>query len=179
MSYETIARRWARAIFDIGKENGDLARLNTDLSAFAVAYAGNADLAQVLDNPLVPEAGREAVVVEIAEKMGLSEAARGSLRLLVRKQRMVTLPDVVRQLARLTDDDQNTVRAEVQSAGPLSADYLAKLRVELEKATGRKVVVTHQQDPALIGGVVTKIGDRVIDGSVRARLTSFRESLLR
>jgi F-type H+-transporting ATPase subunit delta len=179
MSYETIARRWALAIFDIGKETGEIARLNTDLAAFATAYTSNAELSLVLDNPLVPEAGREAVVVEIAEKMGLAEVSRSALRLLVRKRRLVALPDIVRRLGTLSDDDQNTVRAEVQSAGPLSADYLAKLRAELEKATGHKVVVSHQQDPALIGGVVTKIGDRVIDGSVRARLKSFRESLLR
>jgi F-type H+-transporting ATPase subunit delta len=179
MSYETIARRWARAVFDLGKETGGVSRLHADLSAFAVAYAGNEELALVLDNPLVPEASREAVVVEIAEKMALAETARSTLRLLVRKRRLVALPDIVRRLAQLIDDDEATVRAEVHSAGPLSDDYLGKLRAELEKATGRKVVVVHQQDPALIGGVVTKVGDRVIDGSVRARLKSFRESLLR
>jgi len=179
MSYDAIARRWALAVFEIGKETGAIARLEADLSAFAETYAGNAELATLLDDPLVPEAAREAVIVEVASRMGLSDAARSTLRLLARKRRFAALPDIARQLARLADDAGGVVRAEVQSAGPLSDDYLAKLRAELERATGKKVVVTHRRDPALIGGVVTRIGDRVIDGSVRARLTGFRESLLR
>jgi F-type H+-transporting ATPase subunit delta len=179
MSYDAIARRWARAIFEIGKETGAVTRLEAEVSAFAQTYADNAELRTVLDNPLVPEAEREAVIVEIAGRMGVSDAAKSTLRLLAKKRRLVALPDIARQLARLADDDQNVVRAEVQSAAPLSDDYLGKLRAELERATGKKVVVTHHQDAALIGGVVTKIGDQVIDGSVRARLTGFRESLLR
>jgi F-type H+-transporting ATPase subunit delta len=179
MSYDAIGRRWARAVFEIGKETGTVARLEGDLSSFAKTWSENAELAGVLDNPLVPEPARETILAEIAGKMGLSDVAKNTLRLLAKKRRLPALPDIARQLARLADEDQNVVRAEVQSAAALSSAYLDKLRAELEKATGRKVVVTHTQDPSLIGGVVTKLGDRVVDGSVRARLTSFRESLLR
>lgn len=179
MSYDAIARRWARAIFEIGKETDSVSRLEADVSAFAATYAGNDELSAVLDDPLIAPASREAVVADIADKMGLSEAAKSTLRLLARRRRLVALPDISRQLARLADEAENVVRAEVLSAAPLGEDYLAKLRAELERATGKKVVVTHRQDAALIGGVVTKIGDRVIDGSVRARLAGFRESLLR
>jgi F-type H+-transporting ATPase subunit delta len=179
MSYDAIARRWARAIFEIGKETGSVKRLEADISAFAETYAESAELSGVLDNPLVPEAAREAIVVEIAGKLNVSDIAKNTLRLLARKRRLAALPDVARQLARLADEDQNVLRAEVTSAGPLPADYLDKLAQELTKATGKKVVVSHKQDKSLIGGVVTRIGDRVIDGSVRARLDGFRESLLR
>ncbi len=179
MSYDAIGRRWARAVFEIGKETGSVARLESDLSAFAKTWSDNAELAGVLDNPLVPEASREAIIIEIAGKMGVSDVAKNTLRLLAKKRRLPALPDIARQLARLADEDQKIVRAEVTSAAPLSAAYLDKLRAELEKATGRKVVVSHTQDPSLIGGVVTKLGDRVVDGSVRARLAGFRESLLR
>ena len=71
------------------------------------------------------------------------------------------------------------VRAEVTSAGPLTEAYLGRLKSELEQATGKTVIVTQKQDKSLIGGVITRIGDQVIDGSVRARLDGFRESLLR
>lgn len=179
MSYDSIARRWARAIFEIGKEAGTISRVTADVSDFAAAYTGHAELASVLDNPLVPEGAREAVIVDIADRMSLSDVAKSTLRLLSRKRRLAALPDIARQLSRLADEDQNVVRAEVTSAGPLADDYLQRLRAELEKGTGKKVVVSHKQDPALLGGVVTKIGDRVIDGSVRARLAGFRESLLR
>jgi|HubBroStandDraft_6_1064221.scaffolds.fasta_scaffold775368_1 F-type H+-transporting ATPase subunit delta len=182
MSYDVIARRWARAVFEIGKEAGEvgeLQRLSSDIGAFAETFSRHAELAAVLDDPLVPEAEREAVVSEIADRMGLLPAAKGTLRLLARKRRLVVIPDIARQLARLVDEDGNVVRAEVTSAGPLGDDYLAKLRAELEKATGKKVTISHKQDRALIGGVVTRIGDQVIDGSVRTRLAAFRESLLR
>jgi F-type H+-transporting ATPase subunit delta len=179
MSYDAIARRWARAIFELGKETNAVARLNEDVGAFAETYTQNAELASVLDNPLVPEAQREGVIVEIAGKMGLSDLAKSALRLLAQKRRIGALPLIARQLGRLTDEDQNVLRAEITTAGPAGDDYLGKLRAELEKATGKKVVVSHKVDKALIGGVVTRIGDRVIDGSVKTRLASFRESLLR
>jgi F-type H+-transporting ATPase subunit delta len=179
MSYDAIARRWARAIFDIGKETGAVPALTGEISSFAETYAGHEQLAAVLDDPLVPEPAREAVIAEIAERMGLSAVAKSTLRLLARKRRLPALPDIARQLARLADEDQGVVRAEVVSAAPLGDDYLARLRAELEQGTGKRVVIGHRTDPSLIGGVVTRIGDRVIDGSVRARLAAFRESLLR
>jgi F-type H+-transporting ATPase subunit delta len=179
MSYDVIARRWARAIFELGKETGSLGRLNDDISAFAAAYSGNAELSGVLDNPLLPEAQREAVIVEIAGRMGLSETAKGALRLLAQKRRVAALPLIARQLGRLSDEEQNVLRAEVTTAGVVGDEYLSKLRAELEKATGKKVSIVHRVDKALIGGVVTRIGDRVIDGSVKTRLSSFRETLLR
>ena len=179
MSYDAIARRWARAVFEIGKEGGTVARLRDDVASFAQTYAANEELRTVLDNPLVPESAREAVIVEIASRMDLSDVAKSTLRLLAQKRRLGALPDIARQLARLADEDQGILRAEVTSAETLTDDYLGKLRAELEKATGKKVVVTAKVDASLIGGVVTKLGDRVVDGSVRARLTGFRESLLR
>jgi len=179
MSYENIGRRWARAVFEIGKETNSIPRLEADLAAFATASAANEELAAVLNNPLVPEGSREAIIGELASRMGLSEAARSTLRLLAKKRRLAALPDIARQLARLADEDAGVVRAEVTSAAPLTDDYVGKLRSELEKATGKKVIITQKQDKSLIGGVVTKIGDRVVDGSVRARLAGFRDTLLR
>jgi F-type H+-transporting ATPase subunit delta len=179
MSYDAIARRWARAIFELGKETNSVARLNDDIGSFAETYANNAELAAVLTNPLVPEAAREGAIVDIAGRMNLSDMAKSTLRLLAQKRRVGALPLIARQLARLADEDQNVLRAEVATAGPVGDDYLAKLRAQLEKATGKKVSIVHKVDKSLIGGVVTRIGDRVIDGSVKTRLATFRESLLR
>lgn len=179
MSYEAIARRYARAIFEIGKESGSLSPLAKEIADAAAMYAGSEDLRLVLDNPLVPEGQREALLTELGERAGLSKTAQSTLLLLSRRRRFPALPEIARQLARLVDDDQQIVRAVVTSAGPLTEAYLARLRGELEKGTGKKVSITHKQDPSLIAGVVTQIGDRVIDGSARARLSTFRESLLR
>jgi len=179
MSYDTIARRYARAIYELGKEAGTLSRVTQDISDFSAMYTDHDELRGVLDNPLLPEAEQESLLKELCARMGLSETAQGALRLLGRRRRLPALPVIARQLARLADEDQGVVRAVVTSAGPLNDAYLARLRAEIEKATGKKVAITHKQDPSLIAGVVTQIGDQVIDGSVRARLSSFRESLLR
>jgi F-type H+-transporting ATPase subunit delta len=110
--------------------------------------------------------------------MGMTETSRNLLRLLARRNRLVVLPELSAQLGRLVDDETSLLRAEVTSAVPLSKDYVARLAAELEKATGRKVAITTREDASLIAGIVTRIGDRVIDGSARARLTAFRDSLV-
>jgi F-type H+-transporting ATPase subunit delta len=179
VSYEAVARRWARALFDLGKETSSLADLNKDVTSFADIYAESDDLRVVLDNPLVPEAQREAILRDVASRLGVGATATNTLRLLAQKRRLAILPDLARQLARLTDEDANLLRAKVTSAAPLSEAYVGRLRVELEKATGKRVTIDQAVDPALVAGVVTQIGDRVIDGSLKARLQGFRETLLR
>ncbi len=179
MSSETIARRYARAVFELGKELKNLPVIAKDLTDFAGSYEQSEELRLVLENPLVSEPQREAVLLDIGQRMSMSQTASSTLRLLMQRRRMSVLPEMVRQLEKLVDDDAGVLRAEVTSAAPLSESFLAKLRAELESATGKKIVVTHKQDPSLIAGIVTRIGDKVIDGSVKARLDSFRDSLLR
>jgi F-type H+-transporting ATPase subunit delta len=179
MSHEAVGRRYARAIFEIGKENKTLPQLVQDIGSFAAMYGANEQLRTVLSNPLVEEHARESILREIAAKMGISEIALSALRLLGKRRRLNAVADVAREIERLVDDDAGVLRASVTSAAPLSDAYLGKLRAELEKATGKKVVVVHRQDPSLVAGVVTRIGDKVIDGSVRARLSSFRDALFR
>lgn len=177
MSQEAVGRRYAQAIFDIGREAKTLDALCREVSAFATTYTESAELSAVLDNPLVPEPARETILVDVAKRLGGSETTVSALRVIMRNRRLRALPDVARHLAKLVDDAQSMERAFVTSAAPLSEAYVAKLKAELEKAMGRKVTVTHTVDPSLIAGVVTRVGDKVVDGSLRARLKSFRDSI--
>lgn len=179
MSYEAVGRRYASAVFELAKEAGTLPTVAREITEFAGTYRDNRELSVVLGNPLVDQKARESILVDIAQRMGLGPTTLSTLRLLVRRRRLEALPDIALELSRLVDEDGKVVRAEVASAAPLSEAYVAKLRAELEKATGQKVVVVCRHDPSLIAGVVTKIGDRVIDGSLRARLDNFRDTLLR
>ncbi|AUX49173.1 ATP synthase subunit delta [Sorangium cellulosum] len=179
MSHEAVARRYGRAIFEIGKETGTLSSLVREIQDASAMYEASEELRAVLDNPLIPEAPREELLRELSARAGFSEMTQNTLRLLARRRRLATLPAIARQLALLVDRDQNVARAVVTSAGPLSDGYLDRLRAELEKATGRRISITHKQDPSLIAGVVTQIEDQVIDGSLRTRLSSFRDNLLR
>ena len=175
MSYDSIARRYARAIFELGKEEGQVAQLADQIASFAAVYDDNEELKTVLENPLVQEEARLAIVTEIAQRVGATGTAQRAIRLVTQRRRLRALPDIARHLRRQVDEDAKVVRAHVTTATQPSPSYLETLKSEIEKSTGQKVVITHSVDPSLIGGVVTAIGDRVVDGSLRSRLKSFRD----
>lgn len=176
MSYDAIGRRYAKAIFELGKEEGNLSTLASNFNEFAATYDASAELRGVLDNPLVPESDRTAILTEIAQRMGATSTAQKALRVVALRRRLKALPDIARHLRRLVDTDEKLVRVVVTSASALTDGYLAKLKAEVEKATGNKATVEHSVDPSLIAGVITKIGDRVIDGSALSRLRTLRSS---
>lgn len=177
MSHESVARRYAQAVFELGKESGTLPELAKQMTSLGEVYTGSEELRNVLNNPLVEHSAQEAILIDIGKRLGAGETAIRTLRLLAQNRRLPALPEIARALSRLVDADTKTLRATVTSAGPLSEGYRAKLRAELEKITGSKVEMTLHEDPALIAGVIVKIGDRVIDGSARAKLRRFREGL--
>jgi len=115
---------------------------------------------------------------ELADQIGATPTTRNALLLLVDRRRVRALPHLARSLSELADARKGLVRAEVTTATPLSEAYYGRLQAELERLTGRRVLVDRKTDSALVGGVVTRIGDRVFDGSLRARLESLRDRLV-
>ena len=178
MISSAIVDRYARAIFELGVESGQLSQLTDQLRQFAAAYASSRELRMIAVNPLVPDEQRDAVLKEIGQKLGLGELAVNSVRLLAQRRRLAALPDVAKRLGGLADEKAGIVRAKVLSAAPLSEDFYAKLAQKLEAKTQKKVVIEREQDPSLIAGVVTKIGDHTIDGSLKGRLQALERSLL-
>ncbi len=173
MSYEAIGRRYAQAIFEIAKEGGTLSQTARELGDFGDTYRESPELRDVLDNPLVPEESRQAILLEVAQRTGAGETTQRALRVIFRARRLRGVHEIALRLARLVDEDQKILRASVTSAQPLAESYLARLRTQLEQATGSKVVLDASVDPTLIAGVVTQIGDRVVDGSLKSRLEGF------
>src|SRR4029077_8856544 len=110
------------------------------------------------------------------DRIGACTTSRNALMLLVDRRRTRTLPLVARMLRELADARKGVVRAEVTTATPLSAEYFERLQARLEKMTGKRVVIDRKTDASLIAGVVTRIGDRIIDGSLRTRLQSLRDA---
>lgn len=178
MSYEAIAGRYAQALFDIGVEGGNLARLSDEVGSFADTYTASEELRGVLDNPLVPEDQRDSLLEEIGRRLNLSDVVKNTIRLLSRRSRLVVIPAVARALRKMSDEKEGVLRATVVSAKPLNETYAKRLQTELQNMTGKKIMLTREVDPALIAGVVTRVGDTVIDGSLRSRLDGLREQLL-
>jgi F-type H+-transporting ATPase subunit delta len=178
VSVSIVARRYAQALLELGVEEGSLDRLVEELSTIAQAWETSAELRNAVENPLVPHDVKKAVVAELATQIGATPTTRNTLLLLVDRRRTKTLPYMASYLRVLADARKGVVRAEVTTAAPLSDAYYARLQAQLEKMTGKKVVVDRKTDPALIAGVVTRIGDRILDGSLRTRLQSIRDSLM-
>lgn len=173
-----VAERYARAIFELGVETNQQGPLTSQIQSFAAMYAESDELKSVLDNPLVDEPSREAVLKDLAKRLGLGELAVNALRLLAQRRRLHALPDIARRLGTLADDEAGVLRAIVTSAAPLPDSYFQKLVVELERASSRKIVIEKRQDPSLIAGVVTRIGDHTIDGSLKGSLAELERQLL-
>jgi F-type H+-transporting ATPase subunit delta len=172
-----IARRYAKALMELGTESGQLDALVDEISRVAAAYDESSDLRHAIDNPLVTYDAKKAVLAEICDRLAVGPVAKNTIMLLNDRRRMRALPGIARALRELFDAKKGLVRAEVVSAKPLSADYVEKLRQSLERRTGKKIVLEQRQDASLIAGVIARIGDTVYDGSLRGRLHELHTQL--
>jgi F-type H+-transporting ATPase subunit delta len=173
-----VARRYAKALLELGGEQGNLDALVKEISAVAEAIEGSAELRNLIENPEIPRTARKAVLAEIAQRLGASVTTRNTLGLLADNGRLRILPALARELRREADERAGVLRAHVKSAQPLSDGYIGKLQAALETRFKRKVVVDREVDPTLLAGVVTRVGDTIIDGSLKARLDELRVQLL-
>lgn len=178
MSVQIVARRYAQALLDLGVEQSNLDKLVEEVSGVAAAWTTSPELRNAIENPLVAHEAKKAVMTEVCDQIGASPITRNVVQMLVDRRRARTLPHVAQYLRELADKRKGVVRAEVTTAAPLGDAYYERLRVQLEKMTGQKVVVDKKTDPTLVAGVVTRIGDRILDGSLRTRLQSLKDSLL-
>lgn len=178
MSTSVTARRYAKALFMLGVEENRLETLTREVHTVAEVVRTSPELAALLSNPVISQDGRNAVMRDICARLGLSPSTRNAVLLLTDRRRGALLPEVDAALATLGDEKANRVQAEVTSAIPLGEAQYGRLVKVLEKLTGRSVSLVRKVDPALIGGVVTRIGDKVYDGSIRTRLAEVRQAAL-
>jgi len=178
MSAGGAADRYARAIFELGAEAGQLERLSQEIADFAVSFGEVPLLRRALENPVLEEAQRELLLRHIGRRAELSALTVNALLVLLRRRRLSALPAIARRLRSLADEKNGVCRAKVVSASSLPETYFTQLKQGLEKALGKRVIVEHEEDPALIGGIVARIGDNTIDGSIQGRLDELRRQLL-
>jgi F-type H+-transporting ATPase subunit delta len=178
MSQAPVADRYARAIFELGVETSQLASITEQVRRFAQTYSGSAELRAVLDNPVIEAEKRDAVLADVSARLGLSGNALNLIKLLASRKKLRVVPDIARRLDRLSDEKAGVVRASVTSAKAMPESFYQKLVSELETATSRKIVLERREDPSLIAGFVTRIGDNTIDGSVRGRLIEIERQLV-
>ena len=177
MPSRASAARYARALFDVALKESDPVQIERDLASFADLMSSNAELGGALTNPAVPIAAKHQITDAVAKRLNAAPPAHKLLLLLADRDRLTVVPDLLAVYRERLMEHQQVVRAEVTTAAPLPADRAAKLQKQLADITGRKVEMTTSVDPGIIGGVVTRIGSTVYDGSIATQLAKLREKL--
>ncbi len=165
-----IAGRYAQAAFDLAREDGALDRIEADVEALDQALAGSPDLRALIASPVYSREEQGRAIGAVALRMGLTPTMSNLLQLMAQKRRLFALPQLVRALRGLLARARGEVAAEVVSAQPLNPDQQARLERTLSEVEGRRVKVSTRVDPSLIGGLVVRLGSRMIDTSVRSKL---------
>jgi len=174
-----IARRYAKALLLIGKEDNQIDTYRQELEEFSALIEKEGTLGQAINNPLYNAEGRKKVLESVIEKLALSRVMRSFLTLLFDKGRFVYLSSINDFYQKLADELKGIARASLVSATELSSEAVDKIRNTLSDKTGKDIILEVEQDPGLIGGIVTRIGDLVLDGSIKTQLLNMRESLKR
>ncbi|MDH3201264.1 MAG: ATP synthase F1 subunit delta [Myxococcales bacterium] len=173
-----VGRRYAKALLELAREQNLTDQVVRDVGAMSDAWKESSELRELIRNPVVPKPALRATIDAIMEELGTSKLVRNTIALLADRRRLPYLPDILSAFEELSEAETGRVRAEVISAKPLDDEYYNRLRDKLQRATGQRVVLVRKEDPSLIGGVVTRIGDLVFDGSISNRLSELRETLL-
>jgi F-type H+-transporting ATPase subunit delta len=174
-----VARRYAKALILIGKEDGQAESYRNELEGVSDLFEKEKALGLAVTNPLYVAANRRNVLETIIEKLNLSHVMSSFLMLLFDKGRIGFLKDINTYYQALADELKGVARAELISAADLSSDAVDKIRTALSNMIQKDIVLEFKQDPNLIGGIVTRIGDLVLDGSIKTQLLNMKESLKR
>ena len=180
MTSRAAASRYARALFDVTlKEGADVEKVQRELDQFVSLFRSHEVLSQTLGNPAIPASKKVAVVKALLDRAGsVSPTLAKLILLLAERDRLILLPDVLRTYRERLMDHQKVVRGEVTTAIALPPDKLRALEQGLQQATGRRVVLKSRVDPSIIGGVITRLGSTVYDGSVTTQLQKMKQSLI-
>ncbi|HIC66237.1 MAG: F0F1 ATP synthase subunit delta [Paracoccus sp.] len=174
---QSIAGRYAQAVFDIVKDDGgldDLARQTDDLIA---ALDDSDDLRNLIASPIYTRDQQSRAIAALADKMGLSKTLSNTLKLMAQNRRLFVLPQLLGQLQRLIAVERGEVTADVTSAVALSDDQQKRLRDTLAEKSGKTVKLNTRVDESLIGGMIVKLGSQMVDSSVRSKLASLQNAM--
>ncbi|MEI4231611.1 F0F1 ATP synthase subunit delta [Roseovarius sp. D22-M7] len=172
-----IAARYATAIFELAKENDSLARLEENTDDLAAVMRDSEDLRALIASPVVGREAQSAAISAIADKMELGPELRNGLALMSAKRRLFILPQLLKQLDALIAEHKGEITADVTSAKALTKAQSEKLASTLKAQVGRDVKLNATVDESLIGGLVVKVGSKMIDTSIRSRLDSLQNAM--
>lgn len=172
-----IAGRYATALSELAEEQGALDQVEQDLAAVKSALTESADLRQAIASPIYPRDQQAAAMAALADAMGLSALTKNVIGLMAQKRRLFALGDVCDAYAQMMARRRGEITAEVKAAAPLSDEQRRALSENLKAAFGRDVNLDETVDESLIGGLVVKVGSKLIDTSIRSKLAALQNAM--
>ncbi|MFY0617262.1 MULTISPECIES: F0F1 ATP synthase subunit delta [unclassified Shimia] len=172
-----IAERYAAAVFEIAQENKSLTKLESGVSDLNAALAESAELRNLIHSPLVSRDEQEAAIAAVAAKMGLQPVLKKTLALMAQKRRLFVLPQLIEQLQAMIAEHKGEVTADVTTAKALTKTQSEKLAKSLAARVGKDVKIKATVDESLVGGLVVKVGSKMIDTSIRSKLASLQNAM--
>jgi F-type H+-transporting ATPase subunit delta len=172
-----IAHRYATALFELAREADAIPALEADVAALGDALSGSADFRTLISSPVISRDDQAQAIATLAGRMGLSTVAANTLQLMAAKRRLFVLPQLVAALRGLIAAHKGEVTADVTAARPLSSEQSARLAETLKASVGKDVRINLSVDEGLIGGLVVKVGSKMIDTSIRAKLAQLQNAM--
>lgn len=176
MSEVQVARVYARALFGAARDAGRIEAVRRGLGDFDATLAASAQLRHVLADPQVDEEAKRRVLVELTR--GAEPLVANALLLLHKKRRLAVLAELCDEFEALAAVEAEVVKVEVTSAVELDDDAEERLAAKVAAATGRRVELTKRVDVGVLGGLVVRVGDVIVDGSLRSRIAQLRQRLV-
>ena len=170
MSLQAIARRYATALADVVIEKGEASEVQAELREWEAMVSQAPELREVFANPTIPHDQKRAVLIELIRRTKVRPTTANFLQLLLKNQRLTELPEINARFEQILDERAGVVAAQVITARAISSDIRETIQSKLKGLTGKKVRVDFQTDADIIGGLVTRIGSTVYDGSIRTQL---------
>ncbi len=169
-----LAARYAAALFDLAEEKGELDQVAQDLGRLAALTKESADLRRLIRSPLFSRAAQQGGIDAVMEGAKIGPLARNFVGIAAANRRLAELPDMIGAFRARLAARAGEVTAQVASAKPLTAAQTDALIDSLKKALGAKVAIEARVDPGLLGGLVVRVGSRMVDSSLRSRLNRLR-----
>ncbi|MEO0944236.1 MAG: F0F1 ATP synthase subunit delta [Pseudomonadota bacterium] len=172
-----IAGRYATAVFELAKDGNALAALESDIAELNAAMTESADFRSLIHSPIYSREAQGDAIGAIAAKMGLSDTMANTMKLMASKRRLFVLPQLLAGLRELIDNEKGEITAEVQAATSLTDDQKNTLAASLKRSMGKDVKMNITVDDSLIGGLIVKVGSKMIDTSIRSKLMSLQNTM--
>ena len=172
-----MAGRYAAALFELAKEQGQLAQVETDLKTFQAMLDESQDLRRLVRSPVITADEQAKALSALLGKAGISALSTNFFRLIARNRRLFAVADMLKDFRTLLAAERGEVSADIASAHPLTPDQMTALKDALRAQIGKDVQVNTRVDPNLLGGLIVKLGSRMIDSSLRTKLDNLRVAM--